>query len=68
MLKNADGTITLTQEEFEEINEAFQGLYYALNAGPSFIGDYFSSHEDYVNMQKWHHQLNGEKFNEEDYE
>lgn len=68
MKKNPDGSITLTQEEFEEINKAFQGLYTALQAGPAFIGDYFASHEDYVNMAKWYCQLNGEEFNPEDYE
>jgi hypothetical protein len=68
MKKNTDGSVTLSQEELEEINKAYQALYGIFSDGPSFIGDYFVSHDGYVNCMKWKHQLNGEKFDSSDYE
>ena len=68
MTNNTDGSVTLSQEEFAEINEAYQALYDILDCMPSFIGDFFVKHEDYLNMMKWRHQLNGEIFDRSDYE
>lgn len=68
MKKHEDGSVTFTKKEMKEVNKAYRGLYDVLGSFPTFIGDYFKEYADYLNMEKWHMQLNGETFRKEDFE
>ena len=54
MQKNEDGSVVLTKQELKQLNSAYHSLYTILDNMPAFLGDYFSNHEKYINVEKWH--------------
>lgn len=62
MIKNPDGSVTLTKEELEELNKAYQQIVGILDGFPAFLGDYFCNEEDYINARKWDDLLDGKEF------
>ncbi|MGZ6281684.1 MAG: hypothetical protein ACXWQ5_00055 [Ktedonobacterales bacterium] len=51
--RNEDGSVTLTQAEYEEWAEAYNAIYRKLD-GPACIGDFFDRDFFYGVVHKWH--------------
>jgi heme oxygenase len=66
MQKNNDGSIIITKEDLEELNNAYQGLYDTLNRFPTSMQDFFED-EEYLKICKWQCLLNNEEFNASDW-
>jgi len=67
MIKNEDGSVVLSKEELEELNNAYQKLYNVLSGFPSSLQDYCEDNEEYANIGKWQCSLNGEEFDRSDW-
>jgi hypothetical protein len=46
MKRHKDGRVTLTKEEFAELNQAYQDLYGILTGMPSSIEDIFGKEDE----------------------
>jgi len=67
MIKNEDGSVVLTKEELEELNNAYKKLYDMLSIFPASLQDYCKDNEEYANIGKWQCLLNGEEFDRSDW-
>lgn len=67
MLKNVDGSVTLSKDELSELNNAYQAIIKYFSAMPFSMGDMF---EDDTNtaIRRWEAQLDGREYIPDDEE
>lgn len=67
MKQDNQGNVTLTQNEFKELHEAYQRLCDTLDSFTSSMQDFCRSDNEYLNIRKWECLLNGEEFDYSDW-
>lgn len=64
---NPDGSVTFTAKEYEQMTDAVDSIFHILNRMPTYVGDFYDDHADYIEVRKWIDMLIYGEYNPREY-